>query len=327
MLPDVYDKMTDLFDVGNWLRIEIDDKIYKLRLTSYEINFGSLKNIQVEFSDAKRSNNFFSAYKGIQKTTRTNTKTLSDLSKRTDINDSTTAFINNVTEAVPTGQNGAFMYIKSDSVMINDDESLQDYLSKLTTDINGALSITLTNEFQGIVTDEFGQGGDYSDCRTEVNVFYNGSDITSDPSIHWNVIIPQSVTGSWNATSHTMSVTNIENDYAIVEIFADYKELNVKKNFVIKKIKQPSSPIIVNIDSSAGNIFNTRGLNTVLTCTVTQGKKDITDTVTNFHWIKYDKDGNEDKGWSRENVQKITLSTADIQSKAIFRCEVSFDES
>lgn len=324
ILPDVYDKMTDLFDVGNWLRIEIDDKIYKLRLTSYEINFGSLKNIQVEFSDAKRSNNFFSAYKGIQKTTRTNTKTLSDLSKRTDINDSTTAFINNVTEAVPTGQNGAFMYIKSDSVMINDDESLQDYLSKLTTDINGALSITLTNEFQGIVTDEFGQGGDYSDCRTEVNVFYNGSDITSDPSIHWNVVIPQSVTGSWNAATHTMSVTNIENDYAIVEIFADYKELNVKKNFVIKKIRQPSSPIVVNIDSSAGNIFNSRGMNTILTCTVMKGTKDITDQVKNFHWIKYDKDGNEDPDWSRMSAQKITLSTADIQSKGIFKCEVSF---
>lgn len=39
------------FSVGNWLRLSVDEKIYKLRLISYEINYESLNTISVEFSD------------------------------------------------------------------------------------------------------------------------------------------------------------------------------------------------------------------------------------------------------------------------------------
>ncbi len=39
------------FDVGNWVRIEIDETIYKLRLTSYKIDYGNLDSLNVEFSD------------------------------------------------------------------------------------------------------------------------------------------------------------------------------------------------------------------------------------------------------------------------------------
>ena len=39
------------FSCGNWLRIKIDEKIYKLRLLEYSINFDNLGEIDVEFSD------------------------------------------------------------------------------------------------------------------------------------------------------------------------------------------------------------------------------------------------------------------------------------
>lgn len=39
------------FDTGNWVRIRIDDRVYKLRLISYQIDYGNLNNIIVEFSD------------------------------------------------------------------------------------------------------------------------------------------------------------------------------------------------------------------------------------------------------------------------------------
>lgn len=39
------------FDVGNWVRIEIDETIYKLRLTSYKIDYDNLDSLNVEFSD------------------------------------------------------------------------------------------------------------------------------------------------------------------------------------------------------------------------------------------------------------------------------------
>lgn len=45
------------FQTGNWIRIRIDDKIYKLRLLEYEIDFENLENIYVEFSDVMKVKN------------------------------------------------------------------------------------------------------------------------------------------------------------------------------------------------------------------------------------------------------------------------------
>lgn len=39
------------FVVGNWLHIEIDGAVYKLRMTDYEINYDDLTSLNVEFSD------------------------------------------------------------------------------------------------------------------------------------------------------------------------------------------------------------------------------------------------------------------------------------
>lgn len=48
------------FKTGNWIRIEVDDEIYKLRLLSYKIDYDSLDKITVDFSDViKTSNSVF----------------------------------------------------------------------------------------------------------------------------------------------------------------------------------------------------------------------------------------------------------------------------
>ena len=46
--------LVDSFENGNWIRIQVDDQIYKLRLIEYDINFGSFDKIPVEFSDATK---------------------------------------------------------------------------------------------------------------------------------------------------------------------------------------------------------------------------------------------------------------------------------
>ncbi len=45
------------FKVGNWIRVQVDDRIFKLRLLEYEIDFGSFDNISVEFSDVVKIKN------------------------------------------------------------------------------------------------------------------------------------------------------------------------------------------------------------------------------------------------------------------------------
>lgn len=45
------------FKVGNWIRVLVDDEIYKLRLLEYDINFGDFTAIPVEFSDVTKIKN------------------------------------------------------------------------------------------------------------------------------------------------------------------------------------------------------------------------------------------------------------------------------
>ena len=49
--------LVDSFELGNWIRVQVDDKIYKLRLLEYGINFGSFDSINVEFSDVTKIKN------------------------------------------------------------------------------------------------------------------------------------------------------------------------------------------------------------------------------------------------------------------------------
>ena len=53
------------FELGNWIRVQVDGRIYKLRLLEYDIDFGSFDNISVEFSDVTKIKNSISDVKSI----------------------------------------------------------------------------------------------------------------------------------------------------------------------------------------------------------------------------------------------------------------------
>lgn len=46
-----FQPIVDYFEIGNWLRIKVDDTMYKLRLVNYQIDFEKLENIEITFSD------------------------------------------------------------------------------------------------------------------------------------------------------------------------------------------------------------------------------------------------------------------------------------
>lgn len=55
LVIDKFKPIVDKFSVGNWLRIIVDDTLYKLRLINYEIDYDNIEDISVEFSDVIRS--------------------------------------------------------------------------------------------------------------------------------------------------------------------------------------------------------------------------------------------------------------------------------
>lgn len=52
--------LVNSFEVGNWIRVQVDDNIYKLRLVEYEISYKDFDNISVEFSDVSKTKNGYS---------------------------------------------------------------------------------------------------------------------------------------------------------------------------------------------------------------------------------------------------------------------------
>lgn len=50
-----FEPLVQDFQVGNWIRILIDDRIYKLRLISYEIDYDDLISLSVDFSDVMKT--------------------------------------------------------------------------------------------------------------------------------------------------------------------------------------------------------------------------------------------------------------------------------
>ena len=52
-----FENLLSKFELGNWIRVKVDDVIYKLRLISYGVDYGSLDTISVEFSDVTKIKN------------------------------------------------------------------------------------------------------------------------------------------------------------------------------------------------------------------------------------------------------------------------------
>lgn len=48
-----FEPLLDMFEVGNWIRIKVDGKVYKLRIIEYEINYDDLQQLNIRFSDVK----------------------------------------------------------------------------------------------------------------------------------------------------------------------------------------------------------------------------------------------------------------------------------
>lgn len=49
-----FEPIVNYFSVGNWIRVKIDDEVFRLRLISYEIDFDNLSGIAIEFSDVNK---------------------------------------------------------------------------------------------------------------------------------------------------------------------------------------------------------------------------------------------------------------------------------
>lgn len=97
------------------------------------------------------------------------------------------------------------------------------------------LVITLSNEAHTITTDKNGNGGNFADCETTVQVYNGTQDVTSQTA--YTVTKSSGVTGTWDSTNHKYKVTALSTDDGYVDIKAVYNGISVTKRFTISKSK------------------------------------------------------------------------------------------
>lgn len=112
-------------------------------------------------------------------------------------------------------------------------------LASMDENIASAKNMTfqLSNDMQTITSDAGGNIPVFPTVTTTAKVMYGSSDITNDCS--YTVTKSDSVTGSWNADTHTYTVADLSADNGWVDIKATYLiNLSVTKRFTLAKQKQ-----------------------------------------------------------------------------------------
>lgn len=98
------------------------------------------------------------------------------------------------------------------------------------------MTLQLSNEYQGISVDSNGNYGTFpSGVITQATVMYGTQDITSECT--YTISTSDSVTGSWNSSTKTYTVTGLTADSGWVDIKATYiSTLSVTKRFSLSKL-------------------------------------------------------------------------------------------
>lgn len=206
------------FQVGNWIRVQIDSKIFKMRLTEYTINFEDFSTINVSFDSTIRVGGINTDGLYVLNAAIRSAKELNDSMQSTE---EMTEMLNNAIASVTTQADSAVSNAADANAMAADVQARAD-----------------AGEFDG----EDGE-----------SAFY------------------------------------------------------------------------IVVESSAGNIFKNRGINTTLTAHAYYGSTEVTDDVTNWLWEKHNPDGTQDPTWSRLSTNVITLTADDVESRAAFFVYATYD--
>ncbi|HIY01871.1 MAG TPA: hypothetical protein IAA26_08525 [Candidatus Blautia faecipullorum] len=98
------------------------------------------------------------------------------------------------------------------------------------------LNMILDNEYQGIPADHEGNISTFPVVQTGVQVFYGSTDVSA--SCSYSIAKSGSVTGSWDNTLRTYTVTGLSADTGWVDITASYLGLfSATKRFNVQKVR------------------------------------------------------------------------------------------
>lgn len=98
------------------------------------------------------------------------------------------------------------------------------------------LVVTLSNDSQTVATDTNGNGGNFIDCSTKVQV-YNGAQDVSEVATY-TVTKSSGIAGTWDLSTRTYKVSALSTDNGWVDIKVTYNGNSITRRFTVSKSKQ-----------------------------------------------------------------------------------------
>lgn len=123
-------------------------------------------------------------------------------------------------------------------IQMTTSDDLGSYIDKTIKQEASALVVQLDNEYIGITTDSNGNGGNFTDCYTNVTVFSGSTDITKSSDLSWTITATSGVTGEWDKTKYRYTLKGLSTDRGEVVFDLIYMgKIAISKKLRIAKLK------------------------------------------------------------------------------------------
>lgn len=318
-LMEEFKPLYDYFEIGNWIRIGVDGIVYKLRLIGYTINFGSLTNISVEFSDviiAKNTINDFASLVSSAKTMASSYSTIeSQVNKGSDavetikewksngLSSALTTIKNNKNEEITFSKRGLLgrSYDDVDEKFLDEQSLFTHNILAYTTDnwktVRSALGYH-TFVLNGEIQEGYGLNADYliSALMISGDIYssnYKSRTINEDGSIVWGTGTHFDLNnGSFTLGDDRIEYDSLTNQLILrdVTVISSTQELinleEVAKNAANAVTADTIVTAIANIDTLTAedaiikNIFNKNIVSTYINAKEFIGDKISTTDIT-----------------------------------------------
>ena len=116
---DEFKPIKDKFEVGNFIKVGIDDKVYSLRLMSYETDFDSIQDMPVEFSTVEKVHTGYSDVQSVLDASRSIATSYSSVKDQVDKSKKTTDTVNDWSDNGINGNNTQFVNSSEQTILIN----------------------------------------------------------------------------------------------------------------------------------------------------------------------------------------------------------------
>lgn len=116
---DEFKPIKDKFEVGNFIKVGIDDKVYSLRLMSYETDFNSIQDMPVEFSTVEKVYTGYSDVQSVLDASRSMATSYSSVKDQVDKSKKATDTVNDWSDNGINGDNTQFANSSEQTILIN----------------------------------------------------------------------------------------------------------------------------------------------------------------------------------------------------------------